>query len=169
MNKVSVWDRGLRPLTRHYTQRRGGILMSIWTQINGSITIRDLFQELGWGRKINKAMLEEILGKTCSFESGDDEWDACTVPCGSEGSLQYFIHKVDSTYVAWIISIIGSLRDYENVNEIKQWFKKTLSTGLCFREATLQVYVEGKEKVVFSLRDNKETEMLERAQKTKSD
>jgi hypothetical protein len=123
--------------------------MSTWTQVNGIITIRDLMPELGL--KTSESEIRKLLGNTCTFGDNDDVWDACNVPCGSEGSIQYFIQKVDYIYVNWIVAIMGALRDYENVDEIKQWFEKILQAKMMFREATLQVMVENEEKVVFSL------------------
>lgn len=130
--------------------------MSIWTQINGSVTIRDDFPGM---EEISYDDIKEVFGKTCSYGSSDDIWDECTVPCGSEGSLQYKINHVDSVvHVDWVVSIFGALRDYDNVEEIEEWFKGiVLKTSMSIREATLYVRVENSLKnvgVVFVMTRN---------------
>ncbi len=126
--------------------------MSIWTQINGSITLRDLTELTG--QMVSIEAIKKIMGNTCQFDGEDSAWDDCTVPCGSEGSLCYVIYRPgrELDYITQVIIITGALRDYEDVKEIKAWFEKIiLSKELPIREATLQVRVSGRETHCFSL------------------
>ncbi len=115
--------------------------MSVWTQINGCIRI-DGIEVLD--PSMNKKVLE-ILGRTCSFEDPEEAWDACTVPCGSEGSLQYKVLKVGGGLVLYTVPIWGDLRDYDDEQEIIDWFNRvTVDNGLMIRSAVLEYQIGNK-------------------------
>jgi len=104
--------------------------MSTWTHIAGAIRI-DAFGDI-------KKLIQDRLGNTCNFHSTDKEWKDCNVPCGSEGSLQYKILEVGKPLAMYTVAIWGDLRDYEDIEEIKEWFDKvTVGSGLAIRNAVL--------------------------------
>jgi hypothetical protein len=86
----------------------------------------------GWKNNIIRQAVELAVGCTCDYGSTSEEWDHCTVPCGSEGSIQYTVtpsgkgdNRVDWGYVA----IWGDLRGFgwEEFPQITTWFAKVLS------------------------------------------
>lgn len=118
--------------------------MSIWTHVNGSIRFDYL--------RITKELdLKGIIGNTCGYDDrGDDDWKNCTVPCGSEGSLQYSIwtnpHK--NSLAAYTVNIWGDLRDYEDHSEIKLWFQRILNKAPV-RNVVLEVEVESRSAFIY--------------------
>jgi len=102
--------------------------MSLWTNVNGSIRLNYLPYE--------DETLEEILGKIVLYNS---ENQSTTLPCGSEGSLEYKIiettdyrGRVNDPYIL----VYGDLRDYEDSLYIENWFKRIVAK-LSVREAVL--------------------------------
>jgi hypothetical protein len=125
--------------------------MSQWTHINGTIRI-DHFRDLEPELDFNK-----VIGRTCAFADPEKIWNACTVPCGSEGSLQYiaWVNPEKNSMAAYTVTIFGDLRDYDNVPEIVAWFDKiTTGKDLMIRSAILEISVEGKGGVLLAHRDN---------------
>jgi len=112
--------------------------MSIWTQIAGCIRIDgipslepDIYERV-----------EAALGRTCNFDSAESEWSACSVPCGSEGSLQYNIIPAGDGLVLYTVAIWGDLRDYEDAKEIIDWFGRiTVDSGFLIRSAILEYQI----------------------------
>jgi hypothetical protein len=95
--------------------------MSQWTHVCGCIRI----DSYGMSEPdITKELLKKF-GLTCEFNDDSKVWDACTVPCGSEGSVQYAIIRTGSdSSVSWgLVYIWGDLRDYEDHEAIYQWIK----------------------------------------------
>lgn len=131
--------------------------MSEWTHINGIIRFDGVVFDENSSELLHK--LEGILGHTCRYDSPKEDWDACTVPCGSEGSLQYLIHEY-ATGLPWcVVAIWGDLRDYSNVQEITDWFNKVCKEWVCVRQGIIEIEVEGKESVVVQYKDEqKDTE-----------
>ena len=121
--------------------------MSTWTHINGSIRIDGipmLQQEIA-----TKENVQKIIGNTCSFEDDEIVWDKCTVPCGSEGSLQYEVVKAGDGLTLWTVCVFGDLRDYDDLEEVTGWFNKiTKESGLMIRSAILEIGVEGQDVIV---------------------
>lgn len=84
--------------------------MSVWTQVKGSINVRN----------ITEKQIREKLGTPFSYE------DMCggveknnPIPYGSEGSIKYSINEtVDE------IRFKGNLRDYSNYDEILAWIQR---------------------------------------------
>ena len=87
--------------------------MSIWTHVAAIIRI-DSIKGFGIGPQ-SKEELEKVLGPVAEFDGTDEEWNACTLPCGSEGSLQYVIweNEDDHCISAFTVSVFGDLRNYD--------------------------------------------------------
>lgn len=135
--------------------------MSIWTHVAGIIRVDGTMGVLT-GLDEKKA-LEKIMGHTASFEGDDAEWDRCDVPIGSEGSIQYCVDitAVDNEYGGSLsrghISIWGDLRDYDDVDAIKEWFGgiiRKLRPDFSPRDAVLSIDKEFGGKVVCVLEDD---------------
>ncbi len=116
--------------------------MSIWTQVCGCIRIDGI-------PSIDPMIAERVidaLGHTCSFDDGEAVWEACTVPCGSEGSLQYRIIPAGEGLVLYTVAVWGDLRDYDNELEIIDWFNDvTRDSGLMIRSAVLEYQIGNSE------------------------
>jgi len=74
-------------------------------------------------------VIENAFGSTCSYDDPETFWNVCTVPCGSEGSVQYHIRYTGhAASVSWgLVAIWGDLRDYDNYNAIYEWIKQALA------------------------------------------
>ena len=98
--------------------------MSTWTHICGMIRV-DSF-------RIFNNITNDLhnLFKTCSFDGPREEWNKCTVPCGSEGSLKVTIweNPDKESLASHTISIFGDLRDYgkSRKKEFVAWWKHVL-------------------------------------------
>jgi hypothetical protein len=115
--------------------------MSQWIHVAGMIRLDNLGAALvkvpdvlpvTWKNDQVKQAAENALGCACDYNSTSEEWDHCTVPCGSEGSLQYQITPYNRRDhgVCWgYVAIWGDLRDFgrEDVPKIATWFNKALS------------------------------------------
>ena len=99
-------------------------LMSIWTHVAAIIRI-DSIKVLGVG-PCSKEDIEKVLGPIVTFGSTDEEYGACTLPCGSEGSLKYSVweNEDDSSMAAFTVSIFGDLRNYDETDSIEKWFNE---------------------------------------------
>lgn len=113
--------------------------MSQWLHVAGCIRI-DAMQFLDGDPIVN---LRSSFGNTCSFDDLPEKWDACNVPCGSEGSVQYGIRRTgDDNSMAWgLVYVWGDLRDYENVQEVYGWLKRACEERL-IRGCSVKVDVE---------------------------
>ena len=124
--------------------------MSIWTHVVGAIRIDGLPQMI---ETDTADSISKIIGPMCLWE--DDNWDKkSTLPCGSEGSLQYKIIEHDKGLSWIIVPIWGDLRDYDDVNEIRQWWNNLIDIALKdrVRQAVLQISVEGRSPVILQKR-----------------
>lgn len=105
--------------------------MSIWTHVAGVIRY-DAVCALG--------ETHPDLGNTCTF--GDDEaaWDKCNVPCGSEGSLviSKWTNPSDTSLAAYTVSIFGDLRDYDDDQEIINYFNR-INNSMVTRQAIFTI------------------------------
>lgn len=125
--------------------------MSQWTHICGCIRY-DALRMTG----IPFATIEEIkklIGNTVKFGDEKEKWDACNVPCGSEGSIQFIFWSNPelSSLTAFTVAIFGDLRDFglEGISEIKDWFNRVIKAeGLMVRSAILKIDVEGSESII---------------------
>ncbi len=119
--------------------------MSKWTHVNGAIRF-DCLRGAIPGH--NRQGIEKILGSTCDFGDPDHVWKACTVPKGSEGSIQFAIHENPNkdAISAFMVQIWGDLRNYEDYEEIKEWFygipNRAKESSICIRSAVLEIDIE---------------------------
>ena len=112
--------------------------MSIWTQVAGVIRFDSL---------VNKKI---DVGITYCYADDGDVWDLCNVPCGSEGSLQVsrWVNPIEDSIAKYTISIFGSLRDYDNDQEIIEYFDKITKNEIV-RQATFTISNNGGEARTF--------------------
>lgn len=111
--------------------------MSQWTHLAGLIRldafgatlVRLPFEEIS---KMVKEAAVKALGNTCDYEDNSEAWEACNVPQGSEGSLQYKIFSnsnKDTPSLSWgYVAIWGDLRDFgtKDYPSVLDWFQKSL-------------------------------------------
>lgn len=112
--------------------------MGQWTHVSGCIRV-DNFLERNFEKK-----LRERFGNCVSYNGLKEEWDACNVPLGSEGSVMYDVQKTSESesQVSWgVVYIWGDLRDYSDYNAIYQWIKKSCK-GLMIRSCAVKIDVE---------------------------
>lgn len=117
--------------------------MSQWTHINASIRFDGI---LGMGLPTEKE-----LGRICRWEDEDtSHWDNPDLPCGSEGSIEYTIVKTGSENSLACMAVIftGDLRDYDNVDEILQYFDR-ITKGKMIRSGVLEIDVEFRQIYVY--------------------
>jgi len=114
--------------------------MSQWTHLAGIIRLDNLgagMVRLPTARKNEKIKqaVVKALGNTCDYDSLEAAWQCCTVPSGSEGSLQYKVlpnsdSDEDIHALSWGYAVIwADLRDRgsEDVPEIEKWFQDSLA------------------------------------------
>lgn len=133
--------------------------MSTWTHVSGVIRINDLSFITHDKRNTSKTV-EKIIGPMCLF----DKWNKNTkLPTGSEGSIEYKViqNKNESSIARFTVVFWGDLRDYDDLDEIQQWFiqlKKDIEDDkhvMLYRDAVLKAYVEcTNESLVITLDDN---------------
>lgn len=121
--------------------------MSVWTHVCGNIRV-DCFRLSPEDTEIKKKQISDILGKIVKY--GDEDYET-TIPCGSEGSLEYeILADPDITLIAaFVIPIWGDLRDYDDANEIKKWFESVL-VNLWVRNAVITIEVEYGKSITYS-------------------
>ena len=109
--------------------------MSQWTHVAATIRFDAL-------RLPGMPDQRPILGNTCSFDSPQEDWEKCDVPCGSEGSVKHLIYEEPGPSLAAYVAIIwGDLRDYSNVEEIKKYLERIIE-GRMVRQGVAQIEVE---------------------------
>jgi len=91
--------------------------------------------------------IKKLIGNPVNFEDSQEKWDACNVPCGSEGSIQFVFWSNPSlnAFAAFTVGVFGDLRDFgtEDVPKIKEWFERvTKSDGVMVRNAIIEIEVE---------------------------
>lgn len=97
--------------------------MSTWSHVAGCIRMDSLFVSI-------PSFLEAlpfIFGRKVRF--GDEDWQTtlpCTLPCGSEGSLNYeFLPHFNNQCINFgQVFIWGDLRDYSDLTAIEEWVKQ---------------------------------------------
>jgi len=122
--------------------------MSIWTHVAGVIrfdSLRDLMPGRMWTPNLGTPAYYEDEGLNLV---GD--WDKCDVPHGSEGSLRWQIwdNPSKNSMASHTVSIWGDLRDYENVQEVVDYFNR-ITKGQHVRQACFTVEVEYREPRTF--------------------
>lgn len=131
--------------------------MSQWTHVSGIIRV-DSIVDRGVTKEKEKKLLEDFLGPICSYDD-EESSEQCHLPCGSEGSLRYEVsitghaNEEPGYFSASVsrghISIWGDLRDYNDFQEILNWFKSLCSSiqkeiGYWVRDSILTIDVEFK-------------------------
>ena len=99
--------------------------MSTWTHVAGCVRI-DALPFLR--TEPVEDVVKRAFGKTCAYEDDTDVWDECTVPCGSEGSVQYGVVRTGTeNELSWgLVYIWGDLRDYHDAYGIIAWLQKAV-------------------------------------------
>lgn len=111
--------------------------MSQWTHIAGLIRLDSMGARLVRlpVREMNdrvKVAAAKALGYTCNYESKEEAWEKCSVPRGSESSLQYQVFSnsdKEEHALSWgYVAIWGDLRDFgkEKYPSVLDWFQKSL-------------------------------------------
>ena len=124
--------------------------MSQWTHVCGCIRVDTIpLHVLGLRDYDFENLLKKQFGETWSYddENEEDKYDKCSVPKGSEGSIQYKIQKTGSeNNMTWgLITIWGDLRDFDDPQEIFEWIKKSCDSKdelFSIRSCCVEVYVE---------------------------
>lgn len=127
--------------------------MSIWTHVAAIIRI-DSIKGFGIGPQ-SKEELEKVLGPVAEFDGTDEEWNACTLPRGSEGSLKYAIWENEDEHCtsAFTVSVFGDLRDYDETETIEKWFNEFCGKFPMIRQAICVAEVEYGETKVFQYKE----------------
>lgn len=129
--------------------------MSQWTHVAGVLRL-DAMRMIGPLK--NEDDVRAMIGKTCQYDSPMEDWTACTVPCGSEGSIQYQVIELnpDNYTASWVVAIWGDLCDYSDVREIASWWKRIstssdneldLNLALFVRAGLILIEVEGRDPI----------------------
>jgi hypothetical protein len=94
--------------------------------------------------------VQKRMGRMCDFKDTENVWEACNIPKGSEGSIQYTVILTnESNHLARIaVAIWGDLRDFKDVDAVEAWVKKVGVNGierdmLCVRSGIIYVQPEG--------------------------
>jgi hypothetical protein len=133
--------------------------MSQWTHVVGCIRVDALVFR---GENI-KSNIEELFGKCVSFNDPGYMWDDCSVPLGSEGSVQYNVERTseDDSSIAWgVIYIWGDLRDYSDYRAIYNWINNACKT-IMVRSCCVKIDVEFKDSYLVYDRFNRDTMITE--------
>lgn len=121
--------------------------MSTWTHVTGAVRF-DGVALTAFHRQEQREHLLDIIGYTCKFDSPPEAWKKCTVPCGSEGSIQYHLHEYD-TGLPWMAVLIwGDLRDYEDMQAIADWFLKVCHAWPLVRQGVIEIQCGMESRVV---------------------
>ena len=113
----------------------------------------------------------QLLGRTCTFDSEPEDWERCSVPSGSEGSIQYKIveEPLLAAMAAYTVPIWGDLRDFgeDDTQKILEWFNDVCdkcdpssgafvpNTTPIIRDAVITIDVEGGSYIVLTYVDGK--------------
>jgi hypothetical protein len=118
--------------------------MSQWTHVCGCVRIDHLFN---W--KVINPRIKEAFGKVLQYESPEQMWDEQKnhperyTPTGSEGGVEYNVWENPDkrSMASHTVSIFGDLRDYNNAEEIIEWFNK-ICKSFMIRDAVLNIDIE---------------------------
>jgi len=111
--------------------------MSLWTHVTGVIRIDGIPK---FNDKYTTKELSSFIGKSWPFNDLIDYYklcresnlpytnplDNCTLPYGSEGSVDYIIHEYNTGMPWVVVTFWGDLRDYDSPEEVIDWAKKLL-------------------------------------------
>jgi len=120
--------------------------MSQWTHVAA------VFRLDSAERELTQEKLETIIGEAITYEDmcrGDWFYEGTKyLPYGREGSLAYAcIENDDEDYVdAYLVTVTGDLRDYDNSDEIEKWFMDSVKGfsehSMTIRQACITIEVE---------------------------
>lgn len=123
--------------------------MSIWTHVNCCIRYDRIEGVMDY------PPIESKIGNTYDPYSNDEVVDNrlsnFLMPFGSEGSLNFSVWKNPhkNSFPTYTVSIFGDLRDYDNVDELINYFKKiTVDSGEMIRNAVMEIAVEGSDEII---------------------
>ena len=125
--------------------------MSQWTHVCGCIRIDSL------NHKTMKDLIRNAMGETLYYSSSMLKWEEAEehperyTPMGSEGGIEYDIweNPNHNHLDAYVVTIWGDLRDYNDVQEIADWFNKIIyNSNFLIRDAVLSIDVEFQDKTV---------------------
>lgn len=107
--------------------------MSTWTHVAGIIRIDGL----------PDVTPKPNLGPVCRWGDGLANWDRCTLPKGTEGSLDYTVweNPNPSHAARYTVSLFGDLRDYDSIDDIIRYARQ-ITDGQIVRQGALTVEVE---------------------------
>ena len=117
--------------------------MSQWSHVNACIRF-DSFLRQG-------TPTEKELGKMCRWEDeSTSHWENAELPCGSEGSIEYTILSSggENSLAANVVAFYGDLRDYENKQEIIDYFER-ITKDKMIRSGVLEISIEFQETFIF--------------------
>jgi hypothetical protein len=112
--------------------------MSLWTHATGVIRVDGLpFSPF---EQYTVEKLAEFIGESFPFKkihkiatdayNNDEPYinplDNCTLPYGSEGSVDYVIHEYNTGMPWAVVTFWGDLRDYDSPEEVIDWAKNLL-------------------------------------------
>lgn len=122
--------------------------MSQWTHVCGCIRVDALRVVMADDNHVET--IKKALGRVITFEdlleaARANRNTTTIIPCGSEGSLRYEImeNPNPSDISAYVVSIWGDLRDYDDDKAIEEWFNRACDQ-LWIRQAVLAIEVEGR-------------------------
>ena len=101
--------------------------MSVWTHVAAIFRVDSLRfanEDFDFGK---------VFGKECLWRSDSKTWDDqranpdSYLPTGSEGSLRISVWDNPDKHhlAAYTVSVFGDLRDYDDVDALGKWFRKT--------------------------------------------
>lgn len=136
--------------------------MSIWTHVAGTIRIDhlrslDINPIPDFDNIFKKFIYNENVNYKVDYNIQKQKWIECNMPKGSEESLDYRVieNPDENAICAYTVVIFGDLRDFgkDNINEIKDWWKNTLSKFAMIRQAVLQIQPEDGETLILTEKD----------------
>lgn len=136
--------------------------MSIWTHVAGTIRIDhlhslDINPTPDFDNIFKKFIYNENVNYKVDYDIQKQKWIECNMPKGSEESLDYRVieNPDENAICAYTVVIFGDLRDFgkDNINEIKDWWKDTLSKFDMVRQAVLQIQPEDGETLILTEKD----------------
>lgn len=116
--------------------------MSTWTHVAGCIRIDDLSTT----REEHKKKAAEII--RTAFKN---------MPCGSEGPLnvRIYINPHIFCFAAFVLTIYGDLRDYDNIEEIENWFNSVCSQFI-IRQAVITIECDNGQSKTITYKEKEE-------------
>ena len=101
---------------------------------------------------------DAAIGRECLFESPSEVWNDLHdnpgdyMPCGSEGTLQkaVWVNPERSDLARYSVMAFGDLRDYDDMEALREWFKRSCGNVGMLREAAMFADCEDGQKAMLS-------------------